>query len=61
MIEYRIRQSGITVAKASTELEAWHYAMQYWSDGELTIQHNAEGHWKRLALLCKRPEKESAR
>ena len=24
-------------------------------DGDLTIQHNAEGHWKRYAALCQWP------
>ena len=55
-VSFRIRQNGITVAKASgpnAEGIIWNYAFQYREDGELTIHHNAEGHWKRFALLCK--------
>ena len=55
---FRIRQNGMTVAKCegiNAEAEIWHYAAQYRQDGELTIQHNAEGHWKRYALLCMWP------
>ena len=55
---FRLRQDGITVAKVegpNAEREIWHYAFQYRADGEVTIQHNAEGHWKRLALLAQWP------
>ena len=55
MIRYRIRQDGTTVASADSEAEIWNYAWQYRQDGEITIQHNAEGHWKRFALLCQWP------
>lgn len=59
-IRFRIRMSGQTVASAEgrdVEAEAaiMHYARQYRRDGEVTIQHNAEGHWKRFALLCQWP------
>lgn len=57
-VSFRIRQGNMTVAKAegpSAEREIWHYAQQYRQDGEITIQHNAEGHWKRYALLCQWP------
>lgn len=55
---FRIRQNGVTVCKTDgpiAEGEIWHYAQQYRRDGELTIQHNVEGHWKRYALLCQWP------
>jgi hypothetical protein len=60
-IAFRIRQNGQTVARVdgpdtiSTEAEIMHYAQQYRQDGEVTIQHNAEGHWKRFALLRQWP------
>ncbi|WP_395543417.1 hypothetical protein [Neotabrizicola sp. sgz301269] len=57
-IAFRIRQNGMTVARAegeNAEGYIWHYAQQYRADGEVTIQHNAEGHWKRYALLCQWP------
>lgn len=60
-IAFRIRQGGQTVARVdgadpiSAEAEIMHYARQYRQDGEVTIQHNAEGHWKRFALLCQWP------
>jgi len=59
-IRFRLRQHGMTVASADGEMaeaeaEIMHYAKQYREDGEVTIQHNAEGHWKRYALLCPWP------
>lgn len=59
-LRFRIRQNGQTVASAEgndieAEAEIMHYARQYRQDGEVTIQHNAEGHWKRYALLCQWP------
>lgn len=59
-IAFRIRQNGQTVARTEgavleAEAEIWHYARQYRQDGEITIQHNAEGYWKRYALLCQWP------
>lgn len=59
-IRFRIRMNGQTVASAEgrdveAEAEIMHYAHQYRRDGEVTIQHNAEGHWKRFALLCQWP------
>lgn len=59
-IAFRIRQDGKTVAKAEgrfveAEAEIMHYARLYRQDGEVTIQHNAEGYWKRYALLCQWP------
>ena len=59
-IAFRIRQDGQTVARVEgsppeAEQEIMHYARQYRQDGEITIQHNAEGHWKRFALLCQWP------
>lgn len=59
-IRFRLRQSNQTVAGAEgpaieAEAEIMHYARQYRQDGEVTIQHNAEGHWKRFALLCQWP------
>ena len=51
MTDFRIKQHGMTVAKTNSEAEIWRYAFQYREEGELTIQHNKEGHWKRLALL----------
>lgn len=57
-IRFRIRQNGMTVAGAegeNAETLIWQYAHQYRKDGEITIQHNAEGHWKRYALLCQWP------
>lgn len=55
MTRFRIRQNNMTVASADSEREIMHYAMQYRQDGEITIQHNAAGHWKRWALLCQWP------
>jgi len=55
---FRIRQGNMTVAKCEgeyAEAEIWNYAYQYRQDSEITIQHNAEGHWKRYALLCQWP------
>lgn len=59
-VAFRIRQGNVTVVKVEgnpheAEAEIWHYARKYRKDGELTIQHNAEGHWKRFALLCQWP------
>lgn len=62
MIRFRIRQNGMTVAGTdgpNAELEIMRYAGQYRADGEVTIQHNAEGYWKRYALLCQWPVKET--
>lgn len=60
MVAFRLRQNGMTVAKCEgdtveAEADIMHYARQYRQDGEVTIQHNAEGHWKRFALLCQWP------
>lgn len=59
-IAFHIRQEGQTVARVEGAppqalQEIMHYAAQYRQDGEITIQHNAEGHWKRFALLCQWP------
>lgn len=60
-IAFRVRQNGQTVARVegvdliSAEAEIMHYARQYREEGEVTVQHNAEGHWKRFALLCQWP------
>ena len=57
-VSFRIIQDRTTVAKCAgpnAEREIWHYAHKYRQDGEVTIQHNAEGHWKRYALLCQWP------
>lgn len=60
-IAFRVRLYGQTVAPVegtdpiSTEAEIMHYARQYREEGEVTVQHNAEGHWKRFALLCQWP------
>lgn len=50
-LQFRIRQNGMTVVQTNSEAAIWHYAWQYRQDGKITIQHNKEGHWKRLALL----------
>ncbi|MFQ8433845.1 hypothetical protein [Amaricoccus sp. W119] len=58
MTKFRVKQNGMTVASTegpNAEREIWHYAHQYREEGEVTIQHNAEGHWKRFALLCQWP------
>jgi hypothetical protein len=58
MTRFRIRQDGVTVAAAegpNAESMILFYADQYREDGEITIQHNAEGHWKRWALFCQWP------
>jgi len=59
-MRYRIRQNGQTVAAVDgegfdAEVAIMGYARQYRQDGEITIQHNAEGYWKRYALLCQWP------
>lgn len=59
-VSFRIRQNNQTVVKVEgrapeSEAEIMHRAAQYRRDGEVTIQHNAEGHWKRWALLCQWP------
>lgn len=62
-LSFRIRQDGNTVAQthgANAEAEIMHYAMQYRQDGEITIQHNVEGHWKRFAYFCHWPTPETA-
>lgn len=54
MARFRIRQNNITVAEAvgpNAEYHIWHYAFQYRKDGDVTIQHNSEGRWKRFAFL----------
>lgn len=53
MTRYRIRQGGVTIITGEDERAMWCYALEYRARGEVTIQHNAEGHWKRLALLAK--------
>lgn len=58
MVAFRIRQNGMTVAKCEgerAEEEILVYAALYRQEGEVTIQHNAEGHWKRYALFCQWP------
>ena len=61
MVAFRIRQDNQTVVKVEGPDEAasvasiMHYAMLCRQDGEVTIQHNAEGHWKRWALMCQWP------
>lgn len=57
---FRIKQNGLIVARVEglpieAEAEIMHYAIQYREEGELTIQHNAEGHWKRFMLVCQWP------
>ncbi len=62
-VAFRIRQGGMTVVKCegfNAETEIWRYATQYREDGELTIQHNADGYWKRYALLCMWPPRVAA-
>ena len=59
-IRFRIRQNNQTVAGTEgpaleAEAEIMHYASQYRQDGEITIQHNGAGHWKRHALLAQWP------
>lgn len=57
-VRFRIRMNGMTVAGTdgpNAESMIWDYAFQYREEGEVTIQHNAEGHWKRLALLSQWP------
>lgn len=54
-IAFRVRLSGIPTVKfdgANAEQKAWEHALNMRKRGEVTIQHNAEGHWKRFALLC---------
>jgi len=64
-IRLRIRMNNQTVASAEgpwleAHAEIMHYANQYRQDGEVTIQHNAAGHWKRYALICQWPMPENA-
>lgn len=59
-IRFRIRQDNQTVAAAEgpanfAEAEIMSHAARYRKDGEITIQHNAAGHWKRHALLAQWP------
>jgi hypothetical protein len=59
-IAFRIKQNGQVVARVEgrpleAEAEILHYAKQYRADGELTIQHNGEGYWKRFMLMCQWP------
>lgn len=61
-VRFRIRQNNKTInAFNGEEAESivMHYAEKYRRDGEVTIQHNAEGHWKRYALLCQWPTPEA--
>jgi len=58
MTAFRIRMGNKTVAKCdgpNARTEIHHYAEQFRAEGEVTIQHNAEGYWKRYALLCQWP------
>ena len=58
MTSFRIRMDGKTVAGTegpNAEAQILHYAAQYRQDGDVTIQHNALGHWKRWELLCQWP------
>lgn len=61
MTAFRLRVNNQTVARTESSFdeqarrEIHAYAEQYRADGEVTIQHNAEGHWKRYALLCQWP------
>ncbi|QXI63402.1 hypothetical protein CP157_01120 [Paracoccus marcusii] len=58
-VRFRIRLAGQGIVAGTegpnAESAIWSYAMQYRADGEVTIQHNAEGHWKRHALLAQWP------
>ena len=38
MTEFRIKQNGMTVAKAAGEAEIMRYAYQYRMDGPITVQ-----------------------
>lgn len=58
LTRFRIRQNGLTVVGTDgpdAEAEIWRYAFQYREEGEVTIQFNSAGYWKRLALLCQWP------
>lgn len=60
MVSFRIRQNNKTLVKTegeNAEAEVMQHAMEHRKNGEVTIQHNAEGHWKRFALLCQWPAK----
>ena len=53
---FRIRQNGMTVASSegpNAEAMIWGYAFKYRPEGDLTIQFDAYGHWKRFAFLAK--------
>lgn len=59
-VAFRIRQDGQIQARVEgdmieAEAEIMHYARQYRQDGELTIEHNAVGYWKRWAYMCQWP------
>lgn len=54
-VRFRVRQGGITVAGADSEQAAMNYAEGYREYGPVTVQHNAEGHWKLYAMLCQWP------
>ncbi len=59
-VSFRIRQDGMTVAQCDgedAERGIWVYASQYRQDGDITIQHNADGRWKRFAFLCRWPKR----
>lgn len=54
-VRFRVRQGAVTVAGADSEHEAMRYAEGYREYGGVTVQHNAEGHWKLYAMLCQWP------
>lgn len=60
MVALRIKQNGEVVVRVEgnspeTEASILHYAMQYRQDGDVTIEHNAKGYWKRWAFMCQWP------
>jgi hypothetical protein len=51
-MEYRIKQDGMTVAGATSEVLIWQYAAIYRQDGPLTIQAKENGkRWKVIARV----------
>lgn len=53
-VQEKVTRRGLqSVDDAESEIMA--LARAYRRHGEVTVEHNAAGHWKRFALLCQWP------
>jgi hypothetical protein len=59
MIGFRIRQNGATLSQGrgpDAEAEIIRQAVACRNSGDVTVQHDACGHWKRFAFFSQWPD-----